>query len=65
MNAMTSSHGAVKAVTDDQILEAYRFLATQKGVFCEPASAASVAGLMVHGAGDAAARSSASSPATA
>jgi threonine synthase len=50
MDAMTSSHGAVRAVTDAQILEAYRFLAAREGVFCEPASAASVAGLMVHGA---------------
>jgi threonine synthase len=40
-------------VTDAQILDAYRFLASREGVFCEPASAASVAGLMVHGAGDA------------
>ncbi|ADB50219.1 threonine synthase [Conexibacter woesei] len=53
MNAMTSSHGAVRAVTDDQILAAYRFLASREGVFCEPASAASVAGLMTHGAGGA------------
>jgi threonine synthase len=53
MNAMTSSHGAVRAVSDAQILDAYRFLASREGVFCEPASAASVAGLMVHGAGDA------------
>jgi len=53
MDAMTSSNGAVRAVTDAQILEAYRFLAAREGVFCEPASAASVAGLMVHGAGDA------------
>jgi threonine synthase len=53
MNAMTSSHGAVRAVTDAQILDAYRFLASREGVFVEPASAASVAGLMVHGAGDA------------
>ncbi len=53
MNAMTSSGGAVRAVTDEQILEAYRFLASREGVFCEPASAASVAGLMTHGAGDA------------
>jgi threonine synthase len=53
MDAMTSSHGAVKAVTDAQILDAYRFLASREGVFCEPASAASVAGLMAHGAGDA------------
>jgi threonine synthase len=53
MDAMTSSHGAVRAVTDAQILDAYRFLASREGVFCEPASAASVAGLLAHGAGDA------------
>jgi threonine synthase len=46
---MTSSGGAVKAVTDEQILEAYSFLAASEGVFCEPASAASVAGLLAHG----------------
>ena len=51
MNAMTSSGGAVKAVTDAEILMAYRFLAANEGVFCEPASAASVAGLLVHGTG--------------
>src|SRR6202012_2261500 len=48
MNAMTSSGGAVKAVTDAEILAAYRFLASTGGVFCEPASAASVAGLLTH-----------------
>jgi threonine synthase len=53
MEAMTSSGGAVNAVTDEQILDAYRFLARHEGVFCEPGSAASVAGLMTHGAGDA------------
>ena len=53
MDAMTSSQGAVRAVTDAQILDAYRFLAAREGVFCEPASASSVAGLMVHGAGGA------------
>jgi threonine synthase len=52
MDAMTSSGGAVKAVTDGEILAAYRFLAGTEGVFCEPASAASVAGLLVHGAGE-------------
>jgi threonine synthase len=52
MDAMTSSGGAVKAVSDAQILAAYRFLAAGEGVFCEPASAASVAGLLVHGAGE-------------
>jgi threonine synthase len=53
MDAMTSSGGGVSAASDEQILDAYRFLAREEGVFCEPASAASVAGLMVHGAGGA------------
>ncbi len=53
MDAITTSAGAVNAVTDEQILDAYRFLAATEGVFCEPASAASVAGLLNHGAGDA------------
>jgi threonine synthase len=53
MNAMTASGGAVNAVTDEQILSAYRLLAADEGIFCEPASAASVAGLLAHGAGDA------------
>ena len=53
MDAMTSSEGGVAAVTDEEILHAYRFLAANEGVFCEPASAASVAGLMVHGVRDA------------
>jgi threonine synthase len=53
MNAMTSSGGAVNEVSDEQILDAYRFLAAREGVFCEPASAAGVAGLLAHGAGDA------------
>jgi threonine synthase len=54
MAAMTSSGGAVRAVSDEQILDAYQVLAAEEGVFCEPASAASVAGLLAHGAGDAA-----------
>jgi threonine synthase len=53
MDAMSSSGGAVAAVSDAQILDAYRYLAESEGVFCEPASAASVAGLLEHGAGDA------------
>jgi threonine synthase len=53
MDAMSSSGGAVAAVSDVQILDAYRYLAESEGVFCEPASAASVAGLLEHGAGDA------------
>src|SRR5947208_4319703 len=44
--AASESGGAIAAVTDEQILEAYRFLASEESVFCEPASAASVAGLV-------------------
>ena len=47
--AASESGGSIRAVTDDQILAAYRFLATEESVFCEPASAASVAGLMAYG----------------
>ena len=55
-----------RAVTDEQILDAYRLLAASEGVFCEPASAASVAGLLTHGAPDGRASGScACSPATA
>jgi threonine synthase len=50
MAAVTESRGAVEAVTDEEILSAYRMLASREGVFCEPASAASVAGLLKHGA---------------
>jgi threonine synthase len=49
MAAFTASRGRVAAVSDEQILDAYRWLATSEGVFCEPASAASVAGLLAHG----------------
>jgi threonine synthase len=53
MDAVTSSHGAIRAVSDDEILAAYRLLAAREGVFCEPASAAGVAGLLKYGADDA------------
>jgi threonine synthase len=49
MAAMTASRGAVRAVTDEEILDAYKFLAAREGVFCEPASAAGVAGLLKYG----------------
>ncbi len=49
MDAFTASRGRVAAVTDEQILDAYHWLAANEGVFCEPASAASVAGLLAHG----------------
>lgn len=41
-----ASQGQFNAVTDAEILAAYRLLACQEGIFCEPASAASVAGLL-------------------
>lgn len=41
-----ASQGEFNPVTDEEILEAYRLLASGEGVFCEPASAASVAGLL-------------------
>ena len=44
--AASESGGSITAVTDDEILDAYRFLAAMESVFCEPASAASVAGLL-------------------
>ncbi|MEB3190387.1 MAG: threonine synthase [Snowella sp.] len=44
--ASNASQGEFKAVTDDEILEAYRLLAGKEGIFCEPASAASIAGLL-------------------
>lgn len=44
--ASRESNGEFHPVTDAEILEAYRILAAEEGVFCEPASAASVAGLL-------------------
>jgi threonine synthase len=41
-----ASKGEFNAVTDDEIIHAYRWLAGREGIFCEPASAASVAGLL-------------------
>jgi threonine synthase len=50
IDAMRASRGAIRAVSDTEILAAYRLLAASEGVFCEPASAASVAGLLKYGA---------------
>ncbi|MGH9074762.1 MAG: threonine synthase [Acidimicrobiales bacterium] len=47
--AASESGGSITSVTDQQILAAYRFLAEEESVFCEAASAASVAGLMATG----------------
>ncbi len=47
--AASESGGSITAVTDDEIMEAYTFLADQESVFCEAASSASVAGLLKQG----------------
>lgn len=44
--ARDESGGRIEAVTDDEILSAYRLLSSKVGVFCEPASAAGVAGII-------------------
>jgi threonine synthase len=44
--ARDESGGRIAAVSDDEILAAWRALATEEGIFCEPSSAASVAGVM-------------------
>ena len=44
--AKDESGGAFNAVADDEIAAAYSMLASEEGIFCEPASAASVAGLL-------------------
>ncbi|MDO8732505.1 MAG: threonine synthase [Actinomycetota bacterium] len=50
--ARDESGGVIDSVTDEEILHAYHFLASKEGLFCEPASAASVAGLIKrHAAG--------------
>lgn len=45
LEAAKESSGAIDMVTDDEILEAYATVAATEGVFCEPASAASIAGV--------------------
>ena len=45
VEARDASGGRITAVTDDEILAAYRALARYEGIFCEPASAAGVAGV--------------------
>jgi threonine synthase len=44
--ARDESGGLIDTVTDDEILAAYKLLASKEGVFVEPASAASVAGIL-------------------
>ncbi|MDA8336911.1 MAG: threonine synthase [Peptococcaceae bacterium] len=44
--AVEESQGLIDSVSDEEILAAYRVLASKEGVFCEPASAASLAGVL-------------------
>tara|TARA_B100000700_G_scaffold321651_1_gene421371 strand:+ start:186 stop:1295 length:1110 start_codon:yes stop_codon:yes gene_type:complete len=44
--AKTESKGKFNFVSDNEIIEAYKLLAKKEGIFCEPASAASIAGLL-------------------
>ena len=44
--ARDESGGLIEAVTDDEIVAAYRELATSQGIFCEPSSATSLAGIV-------------------
>ncbi len=50
IEARDASNGAIDAVTDDEILSAYARLASEEGIFCEPASAACVAGMLKNAA---------------
>ena len=49
MAAARDSRGSIRSVSDSEILDAFRLLASREGMFCEPASAASVAGLLKYG----------------
>jgi len=46
LKSAQESNGFIDAVSDEEILEAYRLVASSEGVFCEPASAASIAGVI-------------------
>jgi len=49
LEVIHESLGDIRAVTDDEIIDAYQFLARNESIFCEPASAASVAGILKFG----------------
>jgi threonine synthase len=40
------SRGVIDSVSDEEIMSAYKLMAQSEGIFCEPASAAAVAGLL-------------------
>ncbi len=46
VRARDESGGVIDAVTDEEIIEVYKFIASKEGIFCEPASAASLAGVI-------------------
>jgi threonine synthase len=46
VEARDESGGLIDKVTDEEIIEAYKLVASLEGIFCEPASAASVAGVI-------------------
>ena len=48
IDARDESGGSIDMVSDDDIMDAYKLMASSEGVFCEPASAAGVAGLLKH-----------------
>jgi threonine synthase len=50
LKATVESGGCIRTVSDAEILAAYRLMGSREGMFCEPASAASVAGLLKYGA---------------
>ena len=52
LQAVKESGGFIDMVTDEEILQAYKMVAKEEGVFCEPASAASVAGVIKMKAAD-------------
>ncbi len=49
LEVIHESLGDIRAVTDEEIIDAYHYVARYESVFCEPASAASVAGLLKFG----------------
>ena len=49
LEVIHESLGDIRAVTDGEILDAYRYVARYESIFCEPASAASVAGIVKYG----------------
>jgi len=49
LEVIHESLGDIRAVADDEIIDAYQFLARNESIFCEPASAASVAGILKFG----------------